>query len=69
MWPSDKEYENELVVVWGQRIYRSRVNYGEMEGSYKYIDRFCITAVKMEELTSMVIPFYFTRKSTKLFSK
>jgi len=35
-------------------------------GSYKYIDRFFITAVKMEEFISMVIPFYFTRKSTEV---
>jgi hypothetical protein len=54
------------VVIWGQRIYRSRVSYGEMEGIYEYTDRFCITAVKMEELISTVIPLYFTRKSTEV---
>jgi len=26
--------ENELVVIQGQITYRSRVNYGEMEGTY-----------------------------------
>jgi hypothetical protein len=36
-----------------------------MEGIYEYTDRFRITAVKVEELISMVIPFYFTRKSTE----
>jgi hypothetical protein len=52
-------------VIWGQRIYKG-VNYGEVEGSYEYTARFHITAVKREELISMVIPFYFTRKSTEV---
>jgi hypothetical protein len=53
MWFSDYEYENALV-SWGQRIYRNRVIYSEMAGSYKCTDRFCITTVKMEEILNVV---------------
>jgi hypothetical protein len=57
MWPSDEECENEFVVIQGQRIYRVRVNYSEVEGSNEYTDRFHLTSVKMEELASTVGPF------------
>jgi hypothetical protein len=40
-----------------------------MEGSYKYTDRFCITALKMEELISMVIPSISSENQLKLFAK
>jgi hypothetical protein len=39
------------------KIYRSRVNYTEMEGSYEYTDRFHPTSVKTELLT-MAGPFF-----------
>jgi hypothetical protein len=42
--------------LYGDKIYRSRVNYPEMEGSYEYTDMFHPTSVKIEEL-SMVGPF------------
>jgi hypothetical protein len=45
------------VVIQDQRIYRSGVNYNEMEGSYEYTDRFSLTAVKMTELLIMGGPF------------
>ena len=44
------------MLIPGQRIYRSRVNYSEMEVSDEY-DRFPLTSVKMEELLSMAGPF------------
>ena len=44
------------MVVRGQRIYRSVVNYSEIEGSFEF-DRFRVTSVKMEEVLSMVGPF------------
>ena len=48
MWSSDSDDDNDFVAIWRQRVYKSRVNYGEMEGSYEYTDRFRITAVKTE---------------------
>ena len=57
MWSSNQEYENKFVVIQGQKIYRSRVNYSEMEASNEYTDRFCLTSVKMEEL-SMTGPYF-----------
>ena len=42
------------MVIQGQRIYGIRVNYNEVEGSNEYTDRFHLTAVKVEELPSMV---------------
>jgi len=41
------------VVIQGQKIYRSRVNYSEMEASDEYTDRFRLTTVKKEEILSM----------------
>jgi hypothetical protein len=43
--------------LFGDKIYRSRVNYTEMEGSYEYTDRFHLTSMKTE-LLSMVGPFF-----------
>jgi hypothetical protein len=45
------------VVTRGQRIYRSSVNYSEMEGSYEYTDRFRLTSVKIKELLNTFGPF------------
>jgi hypothetical protein len=61
MWPSDLEFENELVVIWGQY-------YSELEGSYEYTGRFCLTSVKMEELISMIRPFS-PENELKFFAK
>jgi len=38
------------VVIWGQRIYRHRLNFSETEGSYEYTEGFHLTSVKMEGL-------------------
>jgi len=54
-----RKYENEFVFIRVQRIYRSRVNCNETEGSYECTGRFCLTSVKIEELLSMVEPFFF----------
>jgi len=43
--------------LFGDKIYRSRVNYTEIEGSYEYTDRFHLTSMKTE-LLSMVGPFF-----------
>src|SRR5215510_14653908 len=42
---------------YGDKIYRSRVNYTEMEGGYDYTDRLRLTSAKTKELLSMVGPF------------
>ena len=42
------------MVIRGQRISRSILNYSKMEGSYEYTDGFHLTSVKMEELLRMV---------------
>jgi hypothetical protein len=47
------ESENKLVVIRGQKIYRSRVKYSELEASDEYTDSFRLTSVKMEEILSM----------------
>jgi hypothetical protein len=43
MWSSGSEEENDLVAIRRQRIDRIRVNYSEMESSYKYNERLSLT--------------------------
>ena len=59
IWSSDWEFENEMRVIWVQRIYRSRLNFSETEVSYEYADMFRLTSAKIEEL-SIVGPFFFS---------
>ena len=53
------------MVIWGQRIYRHRLNFSETEGSYKYTDGFHLTSVKMEERLGMV-GFFLNQETNQI---
>lgn len=54
MWSSESSDEEEAVVLRRPRIYRPRIEYGHMEESYEYNERFRLTAQKLEHLLNLL---------------
>lgn len=57
MWSSDSSDEEEEVVVRKPKLFRDRIDYGHMEMSYEYNERFRLDSLKFENLVSLLRPY------------